>query len=33
MYRVCDITESTDFDYRFNTFMFADGTPYGIREE
>ena len=33
MYRVCDITESTDFNYRFNTFMFADGIPYGIREE
>ena len=33
MYRVCDITESTDFDYRFNTFIFVDGTPYGIREE
>ena len=33
MYRVCDITESTDWDYRFSTFMFIDGTPYGIKEE
>ena len=33
MYRVCDITESTDWDYRFNTFTFADGIPYGIKEE
>ena len=33
MYRVCDITESTDWDYRFSTFMFVDGTPYGIRKE
>ena len=33
MYRVCDITESTDWDYRFSTFMFIDGLPFGIKEE
>ena len=25
--------KSTDFDYLFNIYTFADGTPYGIKEE
>ena len=33
IYRVNEINESTDFDFRFNTYTFADGTPYGIKEE
>ena len=31
----CPITldESSDFDYCFENHLFADGTPYGIKEE
>ena len=28
-----EISENTDWDYCFRTFIFADGTPYGINEE
>ena len=28
-----EISENTDWDYCFRTFIFADGTPYGIKEE
>ena len=27
------IDDETDFDYLFKTYTFADGTPYGIKEE
>ena len=27
------LDKSTDFDYRFTNYLFADGTPYGINEE
>lgn len=32
-YNVLDLTTYTDFDYRFKNYTFADGTPYGIKEE
>ena len=32
-YDVLDLTTYTDFDYRFKNYTFADGTPYGIKEE
>ena len=28
-----EINENTDWDYCFRTFIFADETPYGIKEE
>lgn len=27
------LSKSTDFDYLFKTYTFADGTPFGIQEE
>ena len=32
-YNILDLTTYSDFDYRFNNYTFADGTPYGIKEE
>lgn len=32
-YSSYEIDEDSDWDYRFNTYTFADGTPYGIKEE
>ena len=32
-YSSYEIGEGSDWDYRFNTYTFADGTPYGIKEE
>lgn len=32
-YSSYEIDEGSDWDYRFNTYTFADGTPYGIKEE
>lgn len=28
-----EVSEYSDWDFRFNTLTFADGTPYGIKEE
>ena len=28
-----EISEYSDWDFRFNTLTFADGTPYGIKEK
>ena len=28
-----EISENTDWNYRFHTFTFVDGAPYGIKEE
>ena len=33
IYSINLISENTDFDHLFNTYTFADGTPYGIKEE
>lgn len=30
---VYEVSETSDWVYRFNTYTFADGTPYGIKEE
>ena len=27
-----EVSEYSDWDFRFNTLTFADGTPYGIKE-
>ena len=32
-YNVLDLNTYSDFDYRYNNYTFADGTPYGIKEE
>ena len=32
-YSSYEISENSDWDYRFNTYTFADGMPYGIKEE
>ena len=32
-YFVTDVSVFTDFNYRFKNYLFADGTPYGIKEE
>ena len=28
-----EVSEYSDWDFRFNTLTFADGTPYGIKEK
>lgn len=33
MYGIAEISENSDWKYRFDTYTFADGTPYGIKEE
>ena len=33
IYSINLISENTDFDHLFNTYTFADSTPYGIKEE
>ena len=33
IYSVYEVSETSDWVYRFNTYTFADGTPYGIKEE
>lgn len=32
-YNVLDLPTYADFDYRFDNYIFADGAPYGIKEE
>ena len=32
-YSINRIDDETDFNYYFNIFLFADGTPFGIKEE
>ena len=32
-YAAYEICEYTDWNYRFYTYTFADGTPFGIKEE
>ena len=32
-YFIFGIDENSKFDYRFNNYTFADGTPFGIKEE
>ena len=31
-YNSYEISEFSDWEYRFNNYTFADGTPYGIKE-
>ena len=33
LYCIISLDLETDFDYRFNNYIFADGAPYGIKEE
>lgn len=33
IYSVYEVSETSDWVYRFNTYTFADGTPYGIKNE
>ena len=33
IYSTYEVSETSDWVYRFNTYTFADGTPYGIKEE
>ena len=33
IYQVLEFYKDIDFEHRFNYFTFADGTPYGIKEE
>ena len=33
MYQVFELYNNSDFEHRFNYFTFADGAPYGIKEE
>lgn len=33
IYRTFDISEDDDWDYIFEAYTFADGTPYGIKED
>ena len=34
LFKISDeICEYSDWDFRFNTLTFADGTPYGIKEK
>ena len=30
---VTHLDNNTDFEYRFRNYLFADGTPFGIKEE
>ena len=32
-YCIFSIDECSNFDYRFTNYLFADGTPFGIKEE
>ena len=32
-YFIFGIDENSKFDYRFTNYLFADGTPFGIKEE
>lgn len=32
-YCIFSIDERANFDYRFTNYLFADGTPFGIKEE
>lgn len=32
-YSINRIDDETDFNYYFNIYLFADGTPFGIKEE
>ena len=32
-YFIFGIDENSKFDYRFKNYLFADGTPFGIKEE
>ena len=32
-YQVFELYNNVDFEHRFNHFTFADGAPYGIKEE
>ena len=33
IYQVLEFYKDIDFEHRFNYFTFADGTPYGIKDE
>ena len=30
---IISLDVDTDFDYRLKNYLFADGTPYGVKEE
>ena len=33
IYSAYEVSETSDWVYRFDTYTFVDGTPYGIKEE